>query len=95
MRPLTEEETKTFFEKLAKYIGRNITLLIDRKDEPFCFRVHGLKVYYCSEAVMKQAINIGREELFSFGTCFGKFTKTGKFRLAVTALDYLAQFAKV
>ncbi|KAJ3362048.1 ribosome biosynthesis protein nip7 [Kappamyces sp. JEL0680] len=94
MRPLTEEETKTFFEKLAKYIGRNITLLIDRKDELFCFRMHHQKVYYVSEKVMKQAISVGREELLSLGTCFGKFTKTGKFRLSVTSLDYLSQFAK-
>ena len=30
MRPLTEEETKLFFEKLSKYIGENIRQLIDR-----------------------------------------------------------------
>ena len=28
MRPLTDEETKIFFEKLSKYIGENIKLLI-------------------------------------------------------------------
>ena len=28
------------------------------------------------------------------GVCFGKFTHSGKFRLHITALDYLAQFAK-
>ena len=46
MRPLTEEETKIFFEKLAKYIGRNIKFLIDRPDEPHCFRLHNDRVYY-------------------------------------------------
>lgn len=30
----------------------------------------------------------------SLGTCFGKFSKTGKFRLHITALDFLAQYAK-
>ena len=30
----------------------------------------------------------------SLGTCFGKFTKTGKFRLHITSLPYLAQYAK-
>ncbi len=29
------------------------------------------------------------------GTCFGKFTKTKKFKLHVTCLDYLAPYAKV
>ncbi|KAJ1954182.1 ribosome biosynthesis protein nip7, partial [Dispira parvispora] len=94
MRPLTEEETKTLFEKLAKYIGKNITYLIDRPDEPYCFRLHGNKVYYVSEAVMKKAICVGRDQLLSLGTCFGKYTKSGKFRLNITALDYLAQYTK-
>lgn len=44
---------------------------------------------------MKRATNIGREELMSLGTCFGKMTKSGKFRLGITCLDYLAQYAKV
>ena len=44
---------------------------------------------------MKFACSIGRDELISFGTNFGKFTKTRKFRLHVTALDFLAPYAKV
>eukprot|EP00741_Cyanophora_paradoxa_P013347 tig00020684_g12890.t1 len=85
---------KTFFEKLAKYIGRNIKLLIDRPDEEYCFRLHNDRVYYLSESMMRKATNIGRDSLVAMGTCFGKFTKTGKFRLHITCLDYLAQFAK-
>ena len=44
---------------------------------------------------MKRATNIGRENLISLGTCFGKFSKTGKFKLQITALDFLAPYAKV
>lgn len=33
--------------------------------------------------------------MLSLGTCFGKFTKSGKFRLHITALDYISQYAKV
>eukprot|EP01125_Pyxidicula_operculata_P007972 TRINITY_DN2688_c0_g1_i1.p1 TRINITY_DN2688_c0_g1~~TRINITY_DN2688_c0_g1_i1.p1 ORF type:complete len:181 (+),score=28.37 TRINITY_DN2688_c0_g1_i1:43-585(+) len=94
MRPLTEEETKTFFEKLSKYIGRNIRFLIDRQDENYCFRLHKDRVYYLSERLMKKATNIGRKEIISLGVCFGKFTKTKKFKLHVTCLDYLAQYAR-
>ena len=54
MRPLTEEETKIFFEKLSKYIGENIKLLIDREDGTYCFRLHKDRVYYVSEKIMKQ-----------------------------------------
>lgn len=44
---------------------------------------------------MRRATNIPREKLLSLGTCFGKFTKSGKFRLHVTALDYISQYAQV
>ncbi|KAK3587306.1 hypothetical protein CHS0354_011287 [Potamilus streckersoni] len=94
MRPLTDEETKTFFEKLSKYIGENIKLLIDRPDGAYCFRLHNDRVFYVREDLMKRAGNISRENLISLGTCFGKFTKAGKFRLHITALDYLAPYAK-
>lgn len=50
-------------------------------------------MYYVSEQIMRKATNVGREDLASLGTCFGKFTKTGKFRLQITCLDYLAQYA--
>jgi len=94
MRQLTEEETKLFFEKLAKYIGRNIKYLIERSDENYCFRLHKSRVYYVSERIMKKAQHIGNKELVSLGVCFGKFTKSDKFKLHVTALDYLAQYAR-
>lgn len=41
-----------------------------------------------------QAGNVARKDLISLGTCFGKFTKTRKFRLHVTALDFLAPYAQ-
>lgn len=94
MRPLTEEETEIFFSKLAKYIGRNIKFLIDRPDEDYCFRLQKDRVYYLSERVMKAALNCERDTLISMGTCFGKFTRSKKFLLHMTCLDYLAQYAK-
>ena len=94
MRPLTEEETKIFFEKLSQYVGRNIKYLIDRPDEDHVFRLQKERVYYVSESLLKRSTNIGRKELVCIGTNFGKFTKGKKFRLHITALDYVAQFAK-
>ncbi|ANZ74096.1 60S ribosome subunit biogenesis protein [Komagataella phaffii CBS 7435] len=94
MRPLTEEETKVVFEKLANYIGRNISFLVNNKEDPHVFRLQKDRVYYVSENVAKFAGSVARQNLMSLGTCLGKFTKTGKFRLHITALEYISQYAK-
>uniref|UniRef100_A0A7E4V7H3 60S ribosome subunit biogenesis protein NIP7 homolog n=1 Tax=Panagrellus redivivus TaxID=6233 RepID=A0A7E4V7H3_PANRE len=94
MRPLTDEETEKLFRKLSQYIGDNVRLLIEREDGDYCFRFHRERVYYCNEALMRQAATVSRKELLSFGTCLGKFTKSNNFFLHITALDYLAPYAK-
>lgn len=94
MRSLTEEETKVVFEKLANYIGRNISFLIDNPTNPHVFRLQKDRVYYVSEQIARFATSVSRQNLMSLGVCFGKFTKTGKFRLHITALPYLSQYAK-
>ncbi|XP_063699238.1 60S ribosome subunit biogenesis protein NIP7 homolog [Culicoides brevitarsis] len=94
MKRLSEEKTKIFFEKLSKYIGPNIKLLIDRPDGTYCFREKKNRVYYVSERILKLAENIKQDYLISVGTCFGKFTKTNKFILHITALNYLAPYAQ-
>ncbi|EDQ84598.1 uncharacterized protein MONBRDRAFT_34642 [Monosiga brevicollis MX1] len=95
MRPLTEEETTIFFEKLTKYIGANVKLLIDRPDGLYVFRLHRDRVFYVSDAIMKRATSFGQKNLISLGTCFGKFTKkSNQFKLHVTALTYLAPYAQ-
>jgi 60S ribosome subunit biogenesis protein NIP7 len=94
MRQLTEEEMRVFFTKLSQWLGDNIRFLIDRPDEPYVFRLHEERLYYLSESLFKIAENVGREELIGAGTCFGKFTKADKFRLHITALDYLAKYAR-
>jgi 60S ribosome subunit biogenesis protein NIP7 len=110
MRPLTEEESKAVFTKLANYIvrcifqikglmltsiqGKNLVHLIDRPDEPYCFRLHRDRVFYVSESSMRLGISVARPNLASLGTCFGKFSKSHKFKVHITALDYLGQYAK-
>ena len=69
MRPLTEEETKTLFEKLSKYIGDNIKLLIDRSDGAYCFRLHRDRVYYVSEKIMKQVGNLSVIQKYQYLIC--------------------------
>ncbi|XP_065183319.1 60S ribosome subunit biogenesis protein NIP7 homolog [Sycon ciliatum] len=94
MRPLTDDEASKVFEKLGKYIGDNIQMLLERADGAYCFRLHKDRVYYLSESCVRHSINIARSNLVSAGSCFGKFTKSGTFRLQITALDHVAQYAK-
>ena len=47
-----------------------------------------------SEEQAKLAAALPRDQLVSFGVTFGKFTKTKKFKLHVTCLDFLAQHAQ-
>jgi 60S ribosome subunit biogenesis protein NIP7 len=94
MRPLTEDETRTLFIKLSEYIGKSVERMINRSDERHSFRLLKDRVYYISETLMKAANSIKREDLLAAGVCMGKFTKSGKFRLHITAMEYLSQYAK-
>lgn len=68
--------------------------LIEQSQDPHVFRVHKDRVYYVSQKTLNMATSVARENLLALGICFGKFTKTGKFKLHITALDFLAQYAK-
>lgn len=94
MRPLTNEETKIVFEKLTKYIGGKLKFLLERDDKTFVFRLHRNRVFYCDENLLKYAGHFEKKKLISFGTCIGKFTKSSKFRLHISALGILSKFAK-
>ncbi|OKL57899.1 60S ribosome subunit biogenesis protein NIP7 [Talaromyces atroroseus] len=96
MRALTEEETKIVFQKLANYTGRSLNQLIQPPDdnERYVFRVQGSRVYYVRLSVANLATSVARDNLLSLGICLGKFTKTMKFRLHITALDLIAPLAR-
>lgn len=102
MRALTEVETQTLFRKLADYTGRSLTLLITSSEsssgakstDRHVFRIQNSRVYYVRESVANMATSIARPNLLSLGTCLGKFTKTGKFRIHITALDIIAPHAR-
>ena len=100
MRQLTEEETKTLFSKLANYTGRSLNNLIAPPSEDgvqadqMTFRLQKDRVFYLPLKLANLAVSIPRANLLSAGTMIGKFTKTGKFRLNLTALDVIAPHAR-
>jgi 60S ribosome subunit biogenesis protein NIP7 len=101
MRALTDVETQTLFSKLANYTGRSLNQLIaptssngEAEDDRHVFRLHETRVYYVRLSLANLATSIARDNLLSLGTCIGKFTKSGKFRLHITALDVIAPHAR-
>lgn len=48
------------FEKLYKFIGKDIKSMIERPDGRYCLRLHKNRVYYVSETLMKKATNVRR-----------------------------------
>eukprot|EP00218_Dolichomastix_sp_CCMP3274_P011025 CAMPEP_0170140756 /NCGR_PEP_ID=MMETSP0033_2-20121228/6565_1 /TAXON_ID=195969 /ORGANISM="Dolichomastix tenuilepis, Strain CCMP3274" /LENGTH=189 /DNA_ID=CAMNT_0010376987 /DNA_START=27 /DNA_END=596 /DNA_ORIENTATION=+ len=94
MRPLEEGEVKLVFEKLHKFIGKSVRDLVAQKDNPHVFRLHKNRVYFVRDDIMKKATNVSRDKLVHFGTCIGKLTHSGKFRLTITALELLSKYAK-
>ena len=67
-------------------------------ERPGCYRHEEMslttRVYYLPVAMLHLATSVARSNLISLGTCFGKFSKTGKFKLGITSLDWLAKYAK-
>jgi 60S ribosome subunit biogenesis protein NIP7 len=97
MRALTEDETQALFRKLADYTGRSLNLLIagtENETDRHVFRIQNSRVYYVRESIANLATSVARPNLLSLGTCIGKFTKTGKFRIHITALDVIAPHAR-
>ncbi|RYC61299.1 hypothetical protein CHU98_g4928 [Xylaria longipes] len=90
MRPLTEQETKILFEKLANYTTDLKPMIAPLSDAPdadrYVFRLIKDRVYYVLLSIANLATSIARDNLASVGICLGKFTKarsqlTSKFRL--------------
>ena len=98
MRQLTDEELTLLFEKLKKFIGPAIKDLIEdcepENGSLNVFRLIKNRVYLISEVVLKKAAAFGTKPLLHCGTCLGQFSKSGKFRMGITALDTINRFAQ-
>jgi ribosome biogenesis protein Nip4 len=52
------------------------------------------RVYYVRLSIANLAVSVARDKLLSLGISVGKFTKSGKFKVAVTFLPVLAEVSK-
>ncbi|KAG7290999.1 hypothetical protein NEMBOFW57_001006 [Staphylotrichum longicolle] len=95
MRALTDEEMKTVLDKLANYMSDLKSLIAPLEDgDRYVFRLNHARVYYVKLSIANLATSISRDALLSLGTCIGKMTKSGKFRLHITALPIIASGAR-
>ncbi|KAL2123403.1 hypothetical protein VTJ04DRAFT_3858 [Mycothermus thermophilus] len=95
MRPLTDQEMKTVLDKLANYMSDLKSLIAPLEDgDRYVFRLQHNRVYYVKLSIANLATCVSRDALLSLGTCLGKMTKSGKFRLHITALPILAKGAR-
>ena len=82
-------------QKLANYMSDLKSLIAPLEDgDRYVFRLNHSRVYYVKLSIANLATSISRDALLSLGTCLGKMTKTGKFRLHITALPILAAGAR-
>ncbi|CAH8529377.1 unnamed protein product [Heterobilharzia americana] len=93
MRDLKEEEFKKVVSKIQNYI-KDVDELLNRSDDKYNFYLHRGRVFYCRTSLAKHAATVKKKHLLSFGTCIGRFSKTEKFKIHITALDFLAPYAK-
>jgi len=94
MRPLSQKEAQIFFEKLAKFIGNNGKALIEKEDGTWTFRFHKQRVYYMRESLADLCPPFAHKLIHSAGICMGKYTKTGRFFVQVTALPVIANLSQ-
>lgn len=48
------------FQKLHKFIGKNIRHLVERTDEDYVLRMHSNRIYYVRESLMRRATNVSQ-----------------------------------
>lgn len=93
-------QRRTHVAERGENVRRVLTFILrfplttPRTKQPHVFRLHRSRVYYVRESLLRQAISVPRANLISLGVCLGKFSKTEKFRLHVTALDLMGKYAK-
>lgn len=86
MRPLTETETQTLFQKLAHYTGNSLKNLIAPLDDSpnadrYVFRIHKDRVYYVRLSIANLAVSIGEQHI-----CAPSLTPQSPSRFSAPAL---------
>lgn len=72
-------------------MGANMRLLFESDPKPI-FLLRRNRVSIANEKLVRFLSSVPHKKLIGVGTYIGKFTKSNKFKLQITALDYLAHY---
>lgn len=94
------------FEKLHKFIGKNIKALVSQGDQPCCLRLQKNRVFYVREDVMRRATNVrlqivaartwqglGQKRAAATAALFGFAAPCGAWQPAVQAGHWLCDLS--
>jgi 60S ribosome subunit biogenesis protein NIP7 len=90
MRELKPEEARKVEQRLRKYVGNNLDSVFN---PTYVLVLQGPRVFYARRDLCNKASPIPRDAIVSVGMCIGRFTKSGRFVLKITALPLLATYA--
>lgn len=89
MRILKSDEDKKVMEKLENFIGDNVKDLL----ETYELRLNNQRIFLITKELLKASSQLGRDTIISCGVILGKITKTGNFKITITALHSLHKYA--
>lgn len=86
MRDLVPEEMEKVEKRIRKYVGSNYDSFYGPMTK---IVLNNQQVFYLTGEILKHAQKIPRENIICMGTCLGRFTKNGNFRLKISSLHVL------
>lgn len=90
MRSLKPQEEKEVFAKIRLFVGDNIQRVIPDPSKLF---MHNQRILLLAEKLRAGTSMISRKDLVIAGTVLGRFSKGGSFKLGITSLNLLSQWA--
>ncbi|EEQ82024.1 hypothetical protein NCER_101340 [Vairimorpha ceranae BRL01] len=89
MKELSIDEKTKVHSKLKFFIGDNIQFLTNDRT----FLIHDKRVLLVPNSLMKCLSSVPKDNLVYCGTVIGKFTKSNKFRICISSVHILSQYA--
>lgn len=90
MRALKPDEEKKVFAKIKFFVGDHAKRVVP--DAALLF-LHNQRVFLLSEKIKAGTSMISKKDLVMAGTVLGRFTKNDHFKLGITCLHLLSQWA--